>query len=103
MNAVALTLLLLLAAPSDPSRDPRLDKAYRFERNGWIFVHLEGDPRTIGYQHGYLLRDEIDDVLAVLKPFLEHTTKSDWNFYRRAAQTVLWPGVPPEYQAEIDG
>jgi hypothetical protein len=103
MNAVALTLLLVLAAPSDPQRDPRLEKAYRFERNGWIFVHLEGDPRTIGYQHGYLLRAEIDDLLLVLKPFLEHTTKSDWNFYRKAAQTVLWPGVQAEYQAEIDG
>ena len=36
-------------------RDPRLAKAYRFEQGLWTYVHLEGDPRTIGFQHGYLL------------------------------------------------
>ncbi len=26
--------------------------AYRFEKGGWIYVHLEGSPEQIGYQHG---------------------------------------------------
>ena len=44
--------------------DPRLAKAYRFERGGWIYVHLEGAPYDIGYQHGYLLAPEIADAFA---------------------------------------
>jgi len=36
--------------------------AYRFERGGWVYVHLEGSPREIGYQHGHLLAAEIFDA-----------------------------------------
>ena len=43
------------AAAQRGSEDARLAKAYRFERGGWIYVHLEGSPHDIGYQHGFLL------------------------------------------------
>ena len=41
------------------------DKGYRFDRGGWIYVHLEGAPHDIGYQHGYLLAPEIADAFVV--------------------------------------
>jgi hypothetical protein len=31
----------------------RLAKALRENKNGWIYVHLEGSPSDVGYQHGY--------------------------------------------------
>ncbi len=77
--------------------------SYRFERNGWIFVHLEGPPAQIGYQHGYRLAPEIADLLRVTKPFLKETTKKDWSFYRDVAERILWPGIDEEYRAELDG
>jgi len=40
-----------------------MKKAYRFEQAGWTYVHLEGSPQDIGYQHGYLLAPEIRDTL----------------------------------------
>jgi hypothetical protein len=85
------------------AEDDRLKGSYRFERNGWIYVHLEGSPDRIGYQHGYLLAKETDDLLRVLKPFLQHETKHDWNFYRQASQEILWPKIDAEFQSEIDG
>jgi hypothetical protein len=39
--------------------DPNLDK------NGWTFVRLKGTPEEIGFQNGYLLAPEIDDLLKV--------------------------------------
>ena len=42
-----------------PADDALLAKSYRFESGGWIYVHLEGSPHDIGYQHGYLLAPEI--------------------------------------------
>jgi len=33
------------------ANDARLKPASRFEKGGWIYVHLEGDPGTMGYQH----------------------------------------------------
>jgi Phospholipase B len=90
---------------SRPSAAPdvRLAGSYRFDRNGWIFVHLEGPPATIGYQHGYLLAAETADLLRVYRAFTEHQTRHDWAFFRTAAEQILWPKMEPEYQQEIDG
>ena len=85
------------------SEDDRMKGSYRFERNGWIYVHLEGAPEQIGYQHGKLLARETEDLLRVLKPFLRHETKHDWEFYRQAAQGILWSKIDSEFQREIDG
>lgn len=106
-----VTLLLVLAGfPSTltakaaaAKADALLRGSYRFERNGWIYVHLEGPPEQLGYQHGYLLAEEIDDLLRVLKPWLKQTTKKDWAFYRDAAEKILWPKIDAEFQKEIDG
>ena len=63
-----LTITLSFAAcskkPAGPAAPPaELAKATRVDTNGWINVHLEGTPREIGFQHGWLLATEIDDVL----------------------------------------
>jgi len=94
------------AAPAATAEQAAADKAagsYRFERNGWIFVHLEGSPSQVGYQHGYRLAPEIEDLLRVTKPFLLETTRKDWAFYRGVAEQMLWPGIDDEYRAELDG
>ncbi|MDR3749250.1 MAG: C45 family autoproteolytic acyltransferase/hydrolase [Acidobacteriota bacterium] len=81
----------------------RLKPAYRFARNGWIYIHLEGAPADIGYQHGYLLAPEIEDGLNTVKLKDVHRTQRDWNFYRATAQNVLWPHIDLEYQQELQG
>ncbi len=81
----------------------RLKPAYRFERNGWIYIHLEGSPGDIGYQHGYLLAPEIEDGLNTVKFKDVYRTKRDWEFYRATAQNILWPHIDPEYQQELQG
>ena len=85
------------------SVDARLQGSYRSERNGWIFVHLQGPPATLGFQHGYLLAAEAADLLRVFRAFTGHQTKRDWAFFRQAAEQVLWPRIEPEYQQELDG
>jgi hypothetical protein len=65
------------------------DKAYRFNHGGWIYVHLEGSPHDIGYQHGYLLATEIADTFAVIRLEATHNTRRDWGFFRRAAHQML--------------
>jgi hypothetical protein len=101
MLFVALTAAALLS--SQPQPDKRLEKASRQARNGWIFVHLEGTPATIGYQHGYLLAAEIADAQKVIAFGFQHDMKKDWPFFRDAAKNVLWPHIEPEYRAELQG
>jgi hypothetical protein len=91
------------AAAQRGSDNPVLAKAYRFERGGWIYVHLEGAPHDIGYQHGFLLATEIADGFAAASLEMTHNSNRDWEFFRRAAREMLWPKIDPEYQAELQG
>jgi len=83
--------------------DPRLKPAYRFEKGGWIYVHLEGTPRDIGFQHGYLLAPDIADAFEAIRLLDTHDTRKDWDFFRRAAHDMLWPHIDQEYQEELAG
>jgi hypothetical protein len=84
--------------------DPRLKNAYRLPpQNGWTFVHLEGTPAEIGYQHGWLLSKEIKNGYDVQKLEAEHDLKKPWAFFRDAGRDVLWPHVPDEYRQELTG
>jgi hypothetical protein len=97
--------LCAVSALAQPSIHPdnRLDNAYIFSRNGWTYVHLQGTPEEIGYQHGYLLAPQIEDAYHVFKLEDEHSTGRDWAFFRNAAKTILWPHIDPEYQEELSG
>jgi len=104
--AMALLLMVTIEARPVPGKSASADNmqgSYRFERNGWIYVHVEGPPERMGYQHGYLLAREIGDLLSVIKPMWMHTTHRDWKFYRQTAEQMLWPKIDAEYQHEIDG
>ena len=83
--------------------EARLKAAYRFTRGGWIYVHLEGSPTDIGYQHGYLLAPEIEDGFKTVQLKDTHRTQRDWSFYRATAQNILWPHIDVEYQQELQG
>jgi len=100
--ALGLSAVSAFAQPSI-HQDDRLEGAYKFERGGWTYVHLQGTPEQIGYQHGYLLAAKIEDAYHVYKLEDEHSTQRDWEFYRNAAKTILWPHIDPEYQAELSG
>ena len=68
------------------------EPGYRFERGGWTYVHLEGTPSQIGFEHGSLLAPEIADMVRVNKLETLHSTHRDWEFYREAGkQDVLAP------------
>jgi len=85
------------------SAEQVLSKASRTEKDGWIFVHLEGTPDQIGYQHGWLLANEIIDLRGAIANTDEKTSGKNWAFYREEAFRLHWKNVPEEYQREIDG
>src|SRR5580692_2031438 len=92
------------SATSSPAfSDPRLEKAYRFQRGGWTYLHLEGTPSEIGFQHGSLLAPEIADAFAAIQLFDTRQTQRDWEFFRTTARDMLWPHIDPEYQQELQG
>lgn len=102
-SLLALTFAVgaTVTATASPSR--RVGRGHREDRAGWIYVHIEGAPREIGYQHGSLLAPEIDDAIRMMRLFVKKTTAKDWAFYRQTAQRLFWPKVGLEYREEIDG
>jgi Phospholipase B len=93
-----------VAASTAPKVDQRMKGAFRRPPvNGWTYVHLEGTPREIGYQHGYLLANEIQDMQKVFALEFKHEDGKDWNFFRDAAENILWPHIDQEYRDEMQG
>jgi hypothetical protein len=67
---ILLSILISCTSPSSRnialSHEQIMANATRTEKNGWIVLHLEGSPEVIGYQHGFLLADEIIAVLPMI-------------------------------------
>jgi hypothetical protein len=108
MRFAALVLLAsasaaAFAASPATALDPRLQGSYKFNEGGWTYVHLQGTPDQVGFQHGFLLAHEIEDNIQVYEVEAPHRAKRDWSFYREAAENVLWPHLDAEYQQELRG
>jgi hypothetical protein len=108
--SVILTSLLIICTCNNPkpgkvsaSHEEMMKNSSRTEKNGWINIHLEGAPEVIGYQHGYLLADEIMDLRGAMSVLNEKTTGRAWTFYRDESTLMFWDKIPEEYQKEIDG
>jgi hypothetical protein len=63
---------------------------------------LSGTASEIGYQHGYLLAPEIKDNYEAIRLSMTHGSR-DWNFFRAASESVLWPHIEQEYRQELQG
>jgi hypothetical protein len=88
---------------ADRSHDKLMEKSSRSEKNGWISVHLEGSPDVIGYQHGYLLANEIIDLRGAMSMLNLKTTGKNWDFFRNHSERMFLKNIPEEYRQEIDG
>ena len=80
-----------------------LSKAIRHEKNGWIYLHIEGKPAERGFQHGYLMAKEIAEGISSLKAKWDHNTAMDWSFYIQKAKEILTPKVDSENLTEMEG
>lgn len=80
-----------------------LAKSYRYDENGWIFLHTEGAPFERGFQRGYLTADKIDEFLQTLAYTEEFQTGHDLDYFVRASAQLFRKNVPAEYVAEMRG
>ncbi len=99
-GALSFTSAAHVQAPSDD----RLHGGFRNPtKDGWIFVHLEGNPSAIGFQHGYLLATEIEDSKRAIELSTTHGVNHSWADLRSVATRYFLPKVPAEYREELEG
>jgi len=80
-----------------------LGKAYRYDENGWIFLHIEGGPFERGFQRGYLTANEIERFFKTMAHIEEFETAKDVNFFVRSAARLFKGKVSKEYVEEMRG
>lgn len=101
---LVLTAAALSLAACGPKADPRLKGGFRLPaENGWTLVHLAGTPSEVGFQHGFLLAEEILEVQKINALELKHDYGRDWEFFRTAAREMMWPHIEEEYRQELRG
>jgi hypothetical protein len=112
MRLVATAVLLVIALvptpgraapPLSPQQAAWLQRAERREQHGWIFLHIEGEPRERGFQHGYLLAREIAESLRVRRELWVRKYGMDWPWLLKRTKAVFVPRVDRENLAEMDG
>lgn len=90
--------------PQPPGNAALLGRSFRRpDKNGWIYVHLQGTPRQLGYQNGYWLAPEIGSVLRTFKITMPRETKKSWAWLHAAALNMLWPHIEAQYREELQG
>src|SRR5580658_170630 len=80
-----------------------LRAAERHERAGWIYLHVEGGPQERGFQHGYLLANDIGECLRVVRAHWQHETSLEWSWLIARTKGFIERGIDPEDRAELQG
>jgi len=96
-------------------------KGFRYNIQGWTYIHLEGDPYERGYQYGYLAASEITDMIyrwmnlghnvKAMKIFIiknlprnyDKLSQFWWNICRLKSMRYFEKHIPNEYKQEIKG
>jgi hypothetical protein len=78
-------------------------KGYRFDENGWIYVHIEGEPRERGIQYGHLVAPELEEILKNMKYLTYWNTGMEWDFFVKSGEEMFVKFVDEEYLEEMKG
>jgi len=78
-------------------------EGYRFDSNGWIYLHIEGQPYERGFQHGRLLAPELAETMRTLNYITMNDTGQTWQYFIKAATRLWTKKIQGEYLQEIKG
>jgi hypothetical protein len=80
-----------------------LEKSNCYEKNGWIYIHLEGAPEGRGFQYGYTLSKEIFQALRATEKTWRYQTAMEWSWLVKKAGEIFTPKVDKEIIEELNG
>jgi len=105
---IGLAVSICLAETQTVSKEGVIETAsygngYRFDRNGWIYVHIEGAPYERGFQHGYLVAPELEEIIESMKYLTYWDTGKKWDFFVEAGEELFVSRIDREFLEEIKG
>lgn len=78
-------------------------RGYRYDENGWIYVHIEGEPYERGFQHGMLVADAYAQALRTTKAMTYQTMGLEYDFFVKHAVRLHKHKIPKELIEEMKG
>ncbi len=106
--SLLLTVACLTARADDFRPDPRTVQrwgpAYRYPQDGWIVLHIEGEPYERGVQHGRLLAPEIAAHVRCFATVQSPRSPADgWRQVRTLTNALFLRRYEREYLEEMKG
>jgi hypothetical protein len=87
----------------NPSVAQKYGSGCRFDRNGWVYLHIEGGASERGHQHGFLLKPELERIFRSLRYLTYWNTGKKWEFFVEAALSLMSDHLPEELLSEMIG
>ncbi len=82
----------------------RYGKAFRFEEQGWTYLHIEGSPYERGFQHGALLAQELKTFITKLATSRNRDNPAaGWRDLRSQVDLLFLRKYETEFMEEMQG
>ena len=84
----------------------KIKNGFRYELNGWVYIHIQGKPFERGFAHGYLLAKEIAEALRIIKFSLYDTHGLKMEFFEEVANYLFKHIIDDDFNEileEIEG
>jgi hypothetical protein len=104
---VAMVLTTMVSAQVLPELSAQQKKwlalSKKHEKNGWIYLHIEGSPQARGFQYGYLLSNEISLGISDTRVNWKHLTGMEWDWLVENGSALFMGKIDSENLAEMEG
>jgi hypothetical protein len=77
-----------------------------YEKNGWLYVSVKGNPKERGYAYGYLIADEMKKVNKMLEFVIYNDYGRKWEYFIEVGKVLLKEKIMqlyPEFYEEMLG
>ena len=106
LSILFMSFLFLFISCSEKKENIKVQKyqkGFRYEKNGWIYLHIEGDPYERGFQHGYLVAKEYIDAYKCYSDMMFQTSGIEMDFIVKEAVKMYKDKIPKELLDEMSG
>jgi len=71
--------------------------SYKIEKNGWVYIHIEGTPKERGRQHGKHVGKQLEECIKTTKFNCLYDYGKSWDFFIEAGIKLFKPVIKNNY------
>ena len=59
----------------------KIKNGLRYEKNGWSYISIQGDPKERGYAYGFLIGKDFEEIIKTLKFLSMEEFGKEWSYF----------------------